>query len=124
MSCDACKRIQVLTGSPCRYCGRLNVEAELAVAQLRRTREPAPQPPADAATASDEAVVREIAEELGWSSFGVLDGDSPVMRLALRAFAAGRAAEREACIAIARDGLDGASPCAAIADAIARRGGK
>lgn len=30
MSCDACKRIPHLTGHPCRYCGRLNVEAEAA----------------------------------------------------------------------------------------------
>jgi hypothetical protein len=36
MSCDACKRIPVLTKSPCRFCGRLNVEAELAAEQLRQ----------------------------------------------------------------------------------------
>ena len=35
MSCDACKRIPVLTKRPCHYCGRLNVEAELAAEQLR-----------------------------------------------------------------------------------------
>jgi hypothetical protein len=43
MSCDACKRIPTLTGRPCHYCGRLNVEAELAAAQLaalRATRAP------------------------------------------------------------------------------------
>jgi hypothetical protein len=35
VSCDACKRIPVLTRKPCQYCGRLNVEAELALKQLR-----------------------------------------------------------------------------------------
>jgi hypothetical protein len=38
VSCDACKRIPVLTGRPCHYCGRLNVEAELAVAELKEKR--------------------------------------------------------------------------------------
>jgi hypothetical protein len=38
MSCDACKRITTLTGHPCRYCGRLNVEAQLAAEQLRQLR--------------------------------------------------------------------------------------
>lgn len=39
MSCDACKRIPVLTGVPCGYCGRLNVEAEHFAAVRRNERE-------------------------------------------------------------------------------------
>lgn len=35
MSCAACRSVVTLTGGPCGYCGRLNVEAELAAAQLQ-----------------------------------------------------------------------------------------
>jgi hypothetical protein len=96
-------------------------------ARLAALEHPAAAPPPPEAAgpgADDEAVVREIAGRHydGARSFAVM---WQAMQAAVReAYAAVPAAEREACIAIARDGLDGASPCAAIADAIARRGGK
>ena len=143
MICDGCKNIPVLTRYPCQYCGRLNVEAELAAKQLEQLRKPrAPRLGGDGVD-----IARRHWDELTRAGFQYADYVI-LDEACVEAYAAGRARgieeERRRCIHIvmARHGrwtklADGArdyedrnrqnsmaSECGAIADAIAKETGK
>lgn len=65
MSCDACKRIHPLTGKPCAFCGRLNVEAEIAVTQLEQLQPVPAKPPSLAPCSGCDAARGKTRNILG-----------------------------------------------------------